>query len=109
MKLSLPALLDAGRRFTARLAMPRIRRQAFTRQQLRQARRGFFLLGLTVATFIALHPPAAQAQDWSSEHWIGTWGAGPGVPPLPAYHSGDHPHLNDFAYQGYLNAQAPKR
>jgi hypothetical protein len=84
MKLSLPALLDAGRRFTAGLARPRIRRQAFTRKQLRQARRGFFLLGLTLATFIALHPPAAQAQDWVSEHWIGTWGAGPGGPPLPA-------------------------
>jgi len=86
MKLSLPALLDAGRRFTAGLAMPRPRRQAFTRQQLRQARRGFFLLGLTLATFIALHPPAARAQDWND--------------------SGDHLHPNDF---GYLNTQAPKQ
>jgi hypothetical protein len=74
MKLSLPALLDAGRRFTTGLAMFRIRRQAFTRQQLRQARRGFFLLGLTVATFIALHPPAVQAQDWGSEY-----GSAPGA------------------------------
>jgi len=71
MKLSLPALLDAGRRLKAGLNLSRTRRQAFTRQQLRQARRGFFLLGLTLATFIALHPPAAQAQDWVSGHWIG--------------------------------------
>jgi lysophospholipase L1-like esterase len=30
--------------------------------------------------------PSAQVQSqaWSTEHWVGTWGAGPGGPPLPA-------------------------
>jgi hypothetical protein len=64
MKLNLPALLDAGRRFTAGLTGSRSQRRPCTPQQLRHARRGFFLLGLTLATFLALHPPAAQAQDW---------------------------------------------
>src|SRR5438105_648505 len=86
MKLSLPALLDAGRRFAAGVILPTTRRRTFSPEQARHARRGFFLAGLTLASFLALHPPAAHAQDpnWSSEQWIGTWGAGPGGPPLPA-------------------------
>jgi lysophospholipase L1-like esterase len=63
MKLSLPALLDAGRRT-------------------------FLAAGLAVttalATTLAFAPLAANAQDWTTEHWVGTWGAGPGGPPLPA-------------------------
>jgi hypothetical protein len=61
MKLSLPALLDAGRRFSARLSLSRTRRPSFTPRQMRLARLGFFLLGLTLATFVALHPPAGAA------------------------------------------------
>jgi lysophospholipase L1-like esterase len=59
MKRNLPALLDAGRR-------------------------GILIAGLALATSLALAAPAALAQDWSTAHWVGTWGAGPGGPPLPA-------------------------
>src|SRR5205085_8348911 len=59
MKRNLPALLDAGRR-------------------------GFLIAGLALAASLALPAPGALAQDWSTEHWVGTWGAGPGGPPLPA-------------------------
>lgn len=59
MKPSLPALLDAGRRFVTRLSATRPRRRSFTWQQLRLARRGFFLPALTLAMFLALHPPGA--------------------------------------------------
>jgi lysophospholipase L1-like esterase len=59
MKSSLPALLDAGRR-------------------------NFVAAGLALATTLAVCAPGALAQDWISERWIGTWGAGPGGPPLPA-------------------------
>jgi lysophospholipase L1-like esterase len=58
MKLSLPALLDAGRR-------------------------SFLAAGLALAATLAA-APGAMAQNWTAEHWIGTWGAGPGGPPLPA-------------------------
>jgi lysophospholipase L1-like esterase len=87
MKLSLPALLDAGRRFTTSLAAPRAPSRPPSPRQARDARRGFFLAGLALAGAMAMHPPAAHAQgtqDWSSERWVGTWGAGPGGPPLPA-------------------------
>ncbi|WP_082439701.1 MULTISPECIES: SGNH/GDSL hydrolase family protein [unclassified Massilia] len=59
MKLSFPALLDAGRRSS-------------------------IVAGLALATTLAFAPPGVQAQDWTTEHWVGTWGAGPGGPPLPA-------------------------
>jgi lysophospholipase L1-like esterase len=59
MKLSLPALLDAGRRT-------------------------FLVAGLALATTLMLPPLGASAQDWTTERWVGTWGAGPGGPPLPA-------------------------
>ena len=61
MKLSLPALLDAGRRFAAGLVPTHTRRRPFTQQQMRQAGRSFLLAGLTLACFLALHPPAARA------------------------------------------------
>jgi lysophospholipase L1-like esterase len=59
MKLSLPALLDAGRR-------------------------SFLIAGVALATALAFPAPGAHAQDWTAERWVGTWGAGPGGPPLPA-------------------------
>jgi hypothetical protein len=59
MKLSLPALLDAGRR-------------------------SFLIAGVALATALAFPAPGALAQDWTTERWVGTWGAGPGGPPLPA-------------------------
>ena len=44
--------------------------------------------GLLLAATLALPPLAApvhaQASDWTAEHWVGTWGAGPGGPPAPA-------------------------
>lgn len=76
MKLSLPALLDAGRRFAAgwfpRLSTPQ------------QSRRGFLLAGLGLAAVLSWQPPPAHAQGWNADRWVGTWGAGPGGPPLPA-------------------------
>jgi lysophospholipase L1-like esterase len=59
MKLSFPALLDAGRR-------------------------SFLIAGVALATALAFSAPGAMAQDWTAERWVGTWGAGPGGPPLPA-------------------------
>lgn len=41
------------------------------------------LAGAALAATLAF-PPPALAQSWSAEHWTGTWGAGPGGPPLPA-------------------------
>jgi hypothetical protein len=63
MKSSLAALLDAGRRVIVGLAMSWTPRRPFTRQQAQLARRGFLLLGLTLACFLALHPPAAHAWE----------------------------------------------
>lgn len=62
MKLSLPALLDAGRRFAAGLSLPRSRR-SFTPQQARKVRRTLFLTGLTVAAALAIHPPSLRARN----------------------------------------------
>jgi len=76
MKLSLPALLDAGRRtFAAWLPRP------LTPQQ---SRRGFLLAGIGLAVVLSWQPPPVYAQGWNAERWVGTWGAGPGGPPLPA-------------------------
>jgi lysophospholipase L1-like esterase len=76
MKLSLPALLDAGRRtFAAWLPRP------LTPQQ---SRRGFLLAGIGLAAVLSWQPPPVYAQGWNAERWVGTWGAGPGGPPLPA-------------------------
>jgi len=79
MKLSLPALLDAGRRYTMAW-LPRPSRP----RTPREGRRIVLLAGLGLATALALPPPFVHAQDWSAERWVGTWGAGPGGPPLPA-------------------------
>jgi lysophospholipase L1-like esterase len=80
MKLSLPALLDAGRRRLAGW----IPRPFHASPRPRQARRAFFLGSLGLAAALAFQPPPLHAQDWTGERWIGTWGAGPGGPPLPA-------------------------
>ena len=42
------------------------------------------LSGLALATSLAFAPFGAQAQNWTTERWVGTWGAGPGGPPLAA-------------------------
>jgi lysophospholipase L1-like esterase len=73
MKWSFPALLDAGRRLAGLVP-----------QLPRAGRRGFLITGLALASVLAFPPPGAHAQTWSTERWIGTWGAGPGGPPLPA-------------------------
>jgi len=78
MNLSLTALLDAGRRQLAAW-MPTVPPQHAPR-----ARRGFILAGLGLAAALACQPPAVYAQDWNADRWVGTWGAGPGGPPLPA-------------------------
>ena len=83
MKSSLLDLLDKTRRVTAALTSSR-RASRSPSPTLRQARRGFLLTSLALASVLALHPPGAHAQDWSTERWVGTWGAGPGGPPLAA-------------------------
>ncbi|HWJ95509.1 MAG TPA: SGNH/GDSL hydrolase family protein [Telluria sp.] len=67
MKLSLPALFGHG-----------------AGQPTSQSRRGLLFAGALLAASLAFPPPAVQAQSWATEHWVGTWGAGPGGPPLPA-------------------------
>jgi lysophospholipase L1-like esterase len=47
-------------------------------------RRGLLVAGAALAAALAFVPHAGHAQSWVSEHWTGTWGAGPGGPPLPA-------------------------
>lgn len=42
------------------------------------------LAGLALAGALALPPAHADAQDRAGQRWTGTWGAGPGGPPLPA-------------------------
>jgi lysophospholipase L1-like esterase len=42
------------------------------------------LSGLALATTLAFAPHGAQAQNWATSRWVGTWGAGPGGPPLAA-------------------------
>jgi lysophospholipase L1-like esterase len=76
MKLNLPALLDAGREHLAGW-LPRSGAPHWSR-------RGFLLAGIGLATALACQPPTAYAQGWNTERWVGTWGAGPGGPPLPA-------------------------
>jgi len=79
MKLSfhsLPALLDAGRDMLSGWRPRRLHPQA--------ARRGFLLAGIGLAAVLAWQPPPVHAQGWNAERWVGTWGAGPGGPPLPA-------------------------
>jgi lysophospholipase L1-like esterase len=76
MKLSFPALLDAGRK-TIAAWLPR----PSTPQA---ARRGFLLAGIGLAAVLSWQQPPVYAQGWNAERWVGTWGAGPGGPPLPA-------------------------
>jgi lysophospholipase L1-like esterase len=40
--------------------------------------------GLLAMAGMGLTSLPAIAQDWSTEHWVGTWGTGPAGPPLPA-------------------------
>jgi lysophospholipase L1-like esterase len=51
---------------------------------LSASRRAFLLAGLGLATALALPAPAVFAQDWKAAHWVGTWGAAPAGPQLPA-------------------------
>ncbi|MFL6674027.1 MAG: SGNH/GDSL hydrolase family protein [Massilia sp.] len=46
-------------------------------------RRRPLLAGAVLAASLAFPLAAAQAETWD-EHWVGTWGAGHGRPPLPA-------------------------
>jgi lysophospholipase L1-like esterase len=66
------------------LTFPALFRATTPAERPRRRLSGWLLAGTMLAAAIALPPPAAQAQDWRTEHWVGTWGAGPGGPPLPA-------------------------
>jgi lysophospholipase L1-like esterase len=79
MKRNLSALLDAGRDVLAKWMI----RPVLPPHQL-PPRRGFLLAGIGLAMVLVLQPPLSHAQGWSGERWVGTWGAGPGGPPLAA-------------------------
>jgi lysophospholipase L1-like esterase len=78
MKLSLSSLF--GRHRGPRLAPASIEPALF----LNRPRRGVLLGGAILAAALAFPALHAYAQNWTTEHWTGTWGAGPGGPPLPA-------------------------
>jgi lysophospholipase L1-like esterase len=40
--------------------------------------------GLLAMAGLGLGSLPAMAQDWTTEHWVGTWGTAPAGPPLPA-------------------------
>jgi lysophospholipase L1-like esterase len=70
-----PALSDFARRALA----------AFTRPiPVDRPRRGMLLAGAALAIALALPGPPADAQNWNTERWTGTWGTGPAGPPAPA-------------------------
>jgi len=81
MKRDLSALLDAGHEFLAKWTRRTTPPQWAPRPQ--PQRRGFLVVaGLGLAAILALQPPLGHAQGWNAERWVGTWGAGPGGPPL---------------------------
>ncbi|MDN4054440.1 SGNH/GDSL hydrolase family protein [Massilia sp. YIM B02763] len=51
---------------------------------LDKGRRRLLAAALTLGAALALPGLPALGQDWHDQHWTGTWGAGPGGPPLPA-------------------------
>jgi lysophospholipase L1-like esterase len=78
MKLNLTSLFD-----TARAVLPGT--------PASRGRRGALQAAASVALAAVLGFPAAPTiaqgqdpRDWSAEHWVGTWGAGPAGPPLDA-------------------------
>jgi lysophospholipase L1-like esterase len=82
MNFRLSALLDAGRQHLAGwLPQPP---QPSQSSKASQRRRSLLLASLGLAAVLAWQPPAVHAQGWNAERWVGTWGAGPGGPPLPA-------------------------
>ena len=70
-----PALLDLARRTMAAFRRP---------TPARRPRRTMMLAGAALAVALALPGQPAQAQNWSTERWTGTWGTAPAGPPLPA-------------------------
>jgi lysophospholipase L1-like esterase len=78
MKFSLTSLF--GRHRGQRLAPASIEPALF----LNRPRRGILLGGALLAAALAFPALHAYAQNWTTGHWTGTWGAGPGGPPLPA-------------------------
>jgi lysophospholipase L1-like esterase len=47
-------------------------------------RRGMLLGSVALAIALALPGQYADAQDWNTERWAGTWGTAPAGPPAPA-------------------------
>jgi lysophospholipase L1-like esterase len=79
-KSRLSALLDAGRAHLQRWRTV----QTAAGQSVPGPRRGLLLAGVALAGLLALPAPGVVAQDWNGVRWTGTWGAGPGGPPLAA-------------------------
>jgi lysophospholipase L1-like esterase len=82
MNFRLSALLDAGRQHLAGwLPQPP---QSSHASKSSHRRRSLLLASMGLAAVLAWQPPSVHAQGWNAERWVGTWGAGPGGPPLPA-------------------------
>jgi lysophospholipase L1-like esterase len=57
---------------------------AFSRPTRANGRRGALLGGVALAMALALPGHPVKAQEWTTEHWTGTWGAAPAGPPPAA-------------------------
>ncbi|QOL47986.1 SGNH/GDSL hydrolase family protein [Massilia litorea] len=66
------ALSDFARRSAAAFSRP---------TPANRPRRGMLLGGVALAIALALPCHQVRAQDWTTEHWTGTWGAAPAGPP----------------------------
>jgi lysophospholipase L1-like esterase len=75
MQLVPAALSDFARRMAERFSRP---------LPVNRPRRAMLLGGAALAIALALPGPHVSAQDWSTEHWTGTWGAAPAGPPPAA-------------------------
>ena len=69
------ALSDFARRTAAAFSRP---------TPANRPRRGMLLGGVALAIALALPGQYADAQEWNSERWTGTWGTAPAGPPAPA-------------------------
>jgi lysophospholipase L1-like esterase len=78
----LPALLDAGRCHLVHCVVRWLPRPPVYPRPAQ--RRAVLLAGLGLAAALAWQAPPVYAQNWHAERWVGTWGAAPGGPPLPA-------------------------
>jgi lysophospholipase L1-like esterase len=77
MKLTLPALFDAGRRLKAALTPAASAVHSGPRRRMLAA-------SAVMAAVLAFPAAPATAQLWNTEQWTGTWGTAPAGPPPAA-------------------------